>query len=76
MGDLLREYFEKLDVVGDAAAVLSMGKVSEAVDEGDDDVLDVDLRVEFSAGFEEGAEGLQVELIGEHLWRKKREWQR
>lgn len=39
----------------------------ESVDEGDDDVLDVDGGLEFGAGFEEGVEGGEVELVGKDL---------
>lgn len=69
---LLREYFKELDVIRDAAAVLPVGKVGEAVDERDDDVLDIDFRMELSTGLEERTEGLQVELVWEHLWRRER----
>ena len=37
------------------------------VNESDNDVLDVDVLVQLSAGAQEGIERLQVELIGEDL---------
>lgn len=42
------------------------------VDEGNDDVLDVDLLVQIGAGAQVGRQGLQVKLIREHLWQTSR----
>lgn len=40
---------------------------SEPVYEGDDDVLDIDVLMELSAGAQERVQSLEVELIREHL---------
>ena len=42
-------------------------KLCKPVDEGDDDVLDVDGGLELCAGLKEVGEGAEMELVGEHL---------
>jgi hypothetical protein len=43
------------------------GVRGQSVDEGDDDLLDVDARVEEGSGGKEGGEGEEMELVGEDL---------
>ena len=44
-----------------------MGEHCQAVDEGNDDVLDIDILQQLSTRLQEGIQGLEMELIGEHL---------
>ena len=44
-----------------------MGIVGQSVDEGNDDVLDIDCLLHVSTGLQELVESLQVELVWEHL---------
>ena len=75
VGDLLREDVEEPDVGGDAAAArvggVPLREEGEAVDEGDDDVLDVDHRVQLPARRQEVVQGRQVHLVGENLTKEK-----
>ena len=44
-----------------------MGKHGQPVDERDDDVFDIHVLLQVCTRLQEEVEGLQVELIGEHL---------
>ena len=50
-----------------------MGIHGEAVNQRNDDVLHVDILLELSTRLEEGIEGLEVELVGKHLRKERRE---
>lgn len=45
--------------------------LSIPVDEGNDDVLDIDMLMELSTGTQERVQGLKVELIWENLFKTK-----
>ena len=60
-----------LDVRWDAPGVVPLREQGEAVDEGDDDVLDVDHRVQLPARRQEVVQGRQVHLVGENLTKEK-----
>ena len=66
--DLVTEDVEQLDVAGDAGAVLASGEGRESVDEGGDDILDVDRGLELGAGLQEACETGEVELIRKYLY--------
>ena len=69
----MREDVEEFDGVRNASRVGAMGVVGQSVDEGDDDVLDIDCLLHVSTGLQELVESLQVELIWEHLRERERE---
>ena len=50
-----------------------MGKVSETVDESNDNVLNIDILLKFTTSLEERVEGLEVELVREHLRERGKE---
>lgn len=76
-GHLVAEDVEELDVLGNAGhlggtswtthAVGSLAEGGETVDQGYDDVLDVDSDLELRAGFKKRVQRLQVEFVGENL---------
>lgn len=45
--------------------------LSIPVDEGNDDVLDIDMLMEVSAGTQERVQGLKVELVWENLFKTR-----
>ena len=66
-GHLLGEDVKELDVRGDSPCVCPVGVHRQAIDQGNDDVLNVDILLQLCAGLEEGIQSLKVELVREHL---------
>ena len=63
----MREDVKQFDGVGDSPCVGAMGVVCESVEEGNDDVLDIDCLLHVGTRLQEQVQCLQVELIWEHL---------